>query len=167
MTSSASARPPAFARADIIERTLELVGERGVDPTPQVYERLFAMHPQMQAHFWRDTTGAIRGEMLSRTFEAILDFVGERKYAGHMIGTEMVTHEGYDVPREIFATFFGVVADTLREILADDWTAEIDSAWRDLLAEIDGYANRTPRSDVTAAAFTEMRQAFEARGGAA
>lgn len=142
---------PAFARAHVIERTLELVGERGVDPTPRVYERLFAMHPQMQAHFWRDTTGAIRGEMLSRTFEALLDFVGERKYAGHMIGTEMVTHEGYDVPREIFSTFFGVVADTLHEMLADDWTAEMDGAWRDLLVEINGYAQRVPRTGAAAA----------------
>lgn len=142
---------PAFAQADIIERTLELVGERGVDPTPRVYERLFEIHPQMQAHFWRDTTGAIRGEMLSRTFEAILDFVGERKYAGHMIGTEMVTHEGYDVPREIFSTFFSVVAATLREIVAEDWTTEMESAWRDLLAEMDGYAQRVPRTGAAAA----------------
>ena len=156
---------PAFPRAAEIEKSLELVGARGVDPTAKVYERLFAAHPQMQAHFWRDATGAIRGEMLSRTFEAILDFVGERKYAAHMIGAELVTHEGYDVPREIFATFFGVVADTLRDLLADDWTAEMDGAWRDLLAEIDGYVNRTPRSDVTAAAFTEMRQSFEAESG--
>lgn len=142
---------PAFARAAEIERTLELVAMRGVDPTPPIYARLFAAHPEMEAHFWRDTTGAIRGEMLSRTFEAILDFVGERKYAAHMIGTELVTHEGYDVPREVFATFFGVVAETLREILADDWTAETETAWQELLAEIDGYVQRVPRTGAEAA----------------
>jgi hypothetical protein len=33
----------------------------------------------MQAQFWRDGNGLIKGEMLSRTFAAILDFVGPRR----------------------------------------------------------------------------------------
>ena len=27
----------------------------------------------MQPHFWRDSNGAVKGEMLSRVFEAILE----------------------------------------------------------------------------------------------
>ena len=46
------------------------------------------------------------GEMLAKVFEAILDFIGERRYAARLIQCEVVTHEGYDVPREIFGTFF-------------------------------------------------------------
>ena len=130
---------PAFPAAAAIERSLELMAERCDDPTPLVYARLFAEHPDMQAHFWRDAAGAIKGEMLARTFAAILDFVGPRRYADHMIGTEMITHEGYDIPRDVFATFFGVVAATVKEVLGPDWTEELQSAWRDLLAEIDGF----------------------------
>lgn len=158
---------PAFARAAEIERSLELMAERCEDPAPLVYGRLFAAHPQMEAHFWRDTNGSIRGEMLARTFTALLDFVGDRHYADHMIGTELITHEGYDVPREVFATFFGFVAEAVREVLGADWTPATETAWRELLAEIDGYVKRTPRSDVAAPAFNEMRSEFEARGGAA
>src|SRR6185437_12316396 len=106
----------AFGQAAEIERSLELMAKRG-DPTAAVYGRLFAEQPQMQALFWRDADGAIKGEMLSRVFEAILDFIGERRYADHMIGCEIVTHEGYDVPREVFATFFRVVAATARDEL--------------------------------------------------
>ena len=79
---------PAVPYAQAIGDSLERVGELSADPTPLVYARLFAVHPAMQAHFWRDTDGAIRGEMLSRAFDAILDFVGERRYAHHMIGAE-------------------------------------------------------------------------------
>lgn len=136
----------AFARAADIEASLELLAERDIDPTARVYERLFERHPHMIPYFWRDTDGSIRGEMLSRTFAAILDFVGERRYADIMIGTEMVTHEGYDVPREVFATFFAIVRDALRDLLAGDWTPAFDSAWAEMLAEIEGFAQKTPRT---------------------
>ena len=112
---------PAFPMAAEIEASLEALAMQG-DPAAAVYERLFTVHPRMQPYFWRDTNGAIKGEMLARTFEAILDFVGERRYADHLIGTEMVNHEGYDVPREVFVTFFRVIRDTAREILGADWT---------------------------------------------
>jgi hemoglobin-like flavoprotein len=156
-------KPPAFAHAAAIEASLERVAELCPDPTPRVYARLFAQQPQMAPLFWRDTKDSIKGEMLSRAFEAILDFVGERRYAGHMIGTELVTHEGYDVPREVFATFFAVVAETVAEILGGEWTAELEGAWRELLAEIDGYVQMTPRTDVASPAMDERRRALEAK----
>jgi hemoglobin-like flavoprotein len=130
---------PAFPRAAEIEESLELLAEACPDPTPLVYAKLFERQPQMKAHFWRDTDDAIKGEMLARTFAAILDFVGERRYADMMIGTEMITHEGYDVPREVFATFFGAVRDTVREVLGKAWTPAFETAWAELLAEIEGY----------------------------
>jgi hypothetical protein len=75
--------------------------------------------------------------MLSRTFEAILDLAGERRYADMMIRNEMVTHEGYDIPREVFVTFFAVVFEALSESLGSALTASIEQAWRDLLNEVD------------------------------
>lgn len=130
---------PAFPQAAEIERSLELLATRCPDPTPVVYERLFADQPDIKAHFWRDTNDAIKGEMLSQVFSAILDFIGERRYADHMIGAEMITHEGYDVPRGVFATFFGTVAATVRDVLGPEFTPAMEQAWRDLLVEIDAY----------------------------
>lgn len=157
---------PAFPRAAEIEASLELVVERCDDPTPLVYERLFALHPQMQPYFWRDKNGAIKGEMLARTFAAILDFVGERRYADHMIGTEMITHEGYDVPREVFATFFAVIRDTVKDVLGADWTPGFETAWAEMLAEIDGYVRQVPRVDLDNPYYKQLREQFE-RGAVA
>jgi hemoglobin-like flavoprotein len=128
---------PADAAA--IELSLEIAGERAGDLTPQVYERLFSRQPEMQPHFFRDTDGAIKGEMLMRVFEAILDFIGERRYAHRLIQCEVVTHEGYDVPRDVFATFFGVVAETVRESCGPAWTSAMDNAWRRTLVDLDYY----------------------------
>jgi hemoglobin-like flavoprotein len=111
---------------------------------------LFERQPEMKLLFWRDTSGAIKGEMLMRVFEAILDFIGERLYAHHLIQCEVVTHAGYDVPPDVFQTFFPVVAATLREVLAEAWTPEIDQAWEGLLADLDFYVQH-PDQSVTAA----------------
>ena len=127
------------ADAEAIEASIALAAERGGDLTPRVYARLFAEQPEMEALFWRDRNGSIRGEMLARVFEALFDFIGERRYADNMIQCEVVTHEGYDVPRGVFATFFNVVAGEIRAVCADAWTPEIDAAWRRTLADLDYY----------------------------
>ena len=138
-------------RADLIVESLELAAERCEDLTPLVYARLFREQPQMEALFWRDTNGQIKGEMLARVIEAILDFVGDRLYASHLIQCEVVTHAGYDVPPEVFGVFFGVVAAPLRELLGEAWTAEFEDAWTGLLADLDFYVTHPDQSQTAMA----------------
>lgn len=125
--------------ADAIIHSLDLAAERG-DLTPMVYARLFARHPEMEAQFVRDTNGAVRGEMLARVFEMVLDYVGDGAYAAGMIRNEVVTHEGYGVPPEIFPLFFDVVAESVREATGTAWTAEVASAWERMLADFRCFA---------------------------
>ena len=75
--------------------------------------------------------------MLALTIEAILDFAGERTGHFRMIECEVSSHDAYGTPRELFGKFFGVIAETLREILGPDWSPEIEQAWRKLLDEIE------------------------------
>jgi hemoglobin-like flavoprotein len=124
---------------NLIEASLELAAERCEDLTPAVYRRLFSEHPQMEALFIRDTNHLVKGEMLARVIEAILDFAGERHYAATLIQCEVITHAGYEVPPEIFRLFFATVAAELRVVLGKDWTPPIDQAWRRLLEALDFY----------------------------
>src|SRR5215831_425756 len=123
-----------------VETSLALVSERCPDLAPLVYERLFRDHPEMKALFWRDKTGTIKGEMLARVFEAVLDYISDNRYAAHMIRCEVVTHSQYDVPPEVFGTFFAVVVATIREQLGSDWTTEFENAWRMLLTDFARFA---------------------------
>jgi len=125
--------------ADAIIHSLDLAAERG-DLTPMVYTRLFARHPEMEAQFVRDTNGAVRGEMLARVFEMVIDYVGEGAYAAGMIRNEVVTHEGYGVPPEIFPLFFDVVAESVREAAGPAWTPDMTAAWNGLLADFRCFA---------------------------
>jgi hypothetical protein len=58
---------------------------------------------------------------------------------GHfrMIQCEVQSHDAYGTPRELFGKFFGVIADTIRELVGTDWSPEMDDGWRRLLGEID------------------------------
>jgi len=136
--------------SELITISLELAAERGGDLTPAVYARLFAENPEMEPLFIRDTNHAVKGEMLARVIEAILDFIGERKYSAHLIQCEVITHDGYGVPPAVFAVFFGTLARTLRDVVGADWTPEIDAAWTRLLADLDYYV-ANPDQAATAA----------------
>jgi hemoglobin-like flavoprotein len=127
------------ADAEAIELSLEIAAERGGDLTPVVYARLFERQPEMQPLFWRDNNHSIKGEMLMRVFEAILDFIRARQFADHLIQTEVVTHDGYDVPPAVFATFFGLVAEVVEETCGEAWTPAMAAAWRRTLADLDHY----------------------------
>jgi hemoglobin-like flavoprotein len=124
---------------NLIETSLEIAAERCEDLTPGVYRRLFAVHPEMESLFIRDSNNLVKGEMLARVIEAILDFAGERHYAATLIQCEVITHAGYDVPPEVFRIFFGTVAAELRDVLGKDWTPSIDEAWGRLLEQLDFY----------------------------
>jgi hemoglobin-like flavoprotein len=132
--------------AEPITRSLEIAAERAGDLTPAVYARLFAAYPDMEALFIRDTDGAVRGEMLARAFEAILDFIDRRAYAAHLIQCEVVTHEGYGVPPRVFGRFFEVVAETVRIAVGADWSGSMQSAWAELLTELDWFATHPDQS---------------------
>jgi hemoglobin-like flavoprotein len=133
------------ADAEAIEASLEIAAERGGDLTPVVYQRLFERQPAMEALFWRDTADAVKGEMLTRVFEAILDFIRTRQYADHLIQTEVVTHAGYDVPPDVFATFFGLLAEVVEETCGPDWSPAMADAWRRTLADLDRYVSHPDR----------------------
>eukprot|EP01042_Synura_sphagnicola_P016809 gene16809-21250_t len=83
-----------------------------------------------------------------------------------MIGAEMVTHEGYDVPRETFATFFSVIRDAVEEVLGAEWTPKLSGAWAEMLAEIDHFAQQVPRTDVVSPYFAPRLEAGGSSGHA-
>jgi hemoglobin-like flavoprotein len=120
-----------------IQRSFELAAERCEDLTPAVYRRLFREHPEAEAMFRREAGDLVKGSMLALAIDAIMDFAGDRRGSFRMIECEVQSHDAYGTPRELFGEFFGVIADTMREILGADWSPEIEHAWRELLGELD------------------------------
>jgi hemoglobin-like flavoprotein len=130
-----------------VQRSFELAAERCEDLTPLVYSRLFREHPEAESMFRSEGSDLVKGAMLALTIDAILDFAGDRTGHFRLIECEVSSHDAYGTPRELFAGFFAVIANTLRELLGADWSPEIDEAWRRLLAEI---GQSITQSDVAA-----------------
>ena len=126
-----------------IHHSFELAAERCEDLTPLVYARLFREYPETKTMFRTEGSELVRGSMLALTIDAILDFAGDRTGHFRMIQCEVSSHDAYGTPRELFAAFFGVIAETLHELLDTDWSPEIDMAWRNLLDEIEGIVARS------------------------
>jgi hemoglobin-like flavoprotein len=119
-----------------IEHSFELAAERCEDLTPLVYRRLAAAYPETLTMFRSEGSELVKGSMLAMTVEAILDFAGERSGKFRMIECEVISHDAYGTPRELFVAFFGVIRDTLRDVLGRQWSRDIDEAWEGLLADI-------------------------------
>jgi hemoglobin-like flavoprotein len=127
-----------MSSANPIERSFEIAAEHCADLTPLVYARLHRDHPQTLTMFRTEGSDLVKGSMLAMTIESILDLAGERSGKFRMIACEVSSHDAYGTPRDLFFAYFGVIAATLRELLGADWTDEIDQAWCNLLAEIEG-----------------------------
>src|SRR5882724_5431094 len=119
-----------------IERSFEIAALRCEDLTPLVYRRLHGEHPETISMFRTEGSELVKGSMLALTIDAILDFAGPRTGHFRMIECEISSHDAYGTPRDLFIAFFGIIARTLHEILGDDWSPEIDLAWRKLIEEI-------------------------------
>jgi hemoglobin-like flavoprotein len=127
------------ASTNPIERSFELAAERCEDLTPLVYRRLFDLHPETQKMFRTEGSEPVRGSMLALTIDAILDFAGERTGHFRMIAAEISSHDAYGTSRELFIAFFGIIAQTLRDVVGADWSDDIDAAWRKLIGDIESF----------------------------
>jgi hypothetical protein len=60
-----------------------------------------------------------------------------------MIRCEVVTHDGYGVPPDVFALFFETVAETIADLCGEDWSPAFAKAWREIVAEASDLAHST------------------------
>ena len=120
-----------------IARSFELAAAACEDLTPLVYSRLEHEHPEIQTMFRTSGSDLVKGSMLAFAIEAILDLAGPCSGKFRMIECEVSSHDAYGTPRHLFFAFFGVIADTLRELLDEDWSPDIESAWSKVLREIE------------------------------
>jgi hemoglobin-like flavoprotein len=124
------------APLNIVALSLERLAEAHGDPTAAVYERLFAEHPELEALFVLDRQGQVRGAMLANVFDALMDISGERRHGLNLILAERLNHDDMGVSHALFARFFEIVFETVRNLFGGEWTPEMESAWRTALNEI-------------------------------
>ena len=111
-----------------ILHSFEIAAARCEDLTPLVYRRLFRDHPKPKPCSGEIASDLVKGSMLAFTIDSILDFTGARRGHFRMIKCEIVSHDAYGTPPELFNAFFRIISETLRELLGADWSTEIKDA---------------------------------------
>jgi hemoglobin-like flavoprotein len=120
-----------------VAQSLELLGDRNVDPTREVYARVFARWPETERLFFRDHDDAIRNHMLFEVIEAVLDLAGRNYFARNYIANERIHHvNDMQVSEEAYLGFFEVLRDVVRDGLGADWTAAMESDWAALIDRV-------------------------------
>ncbi len=126
---------------DALTDSLDLLSGQAGDVTGEIYARLFARYPDMEALFSMDTDGGVRGSMLAQAFECLLDLAsGSGTLAETVIRAERENHDSYDVPAGMFEVFFDIIRDVTKESAGDRWTPAMETAWRDALDKASGLA---------------------------
>lgn len=125
-----------MSRSAIIVDTLETVAERIGDPKDQIYARLFAAHPHFEDLFVMDTDGGVRANMLAAVFDCILGVADGSESPRLHLEAARVQHDGYGLSAADVHTIFETVRDVCRDVLNEDWSAEMDAAWHAMLNEL-------------------------------
>ena len=130
----------AFDGAVIVD-SLEQLAEVCPDPTPHVYARLFAEHPELEALFILGPQA--KGHMLDEVINVFLDLAGAQTYAPSLMLAEQTNHDQLGVPPSVFITFFDTTVRTFADLLGPDWTPARAAAWAGMLGAIDArFAER-------------------------
>lgn len=123
-------------RATIIIDTLEKVAERAGDPYEQIYAKLFAEHPEFLDLFVMDKDGGVRANMLTSCIDCLIGTAEGSDTPRLLLEAARIQHDGYGLGDADIDLMFEVIRDVFRDILGEDWTASIDAAWTNLLAEL-------------------------------
>lgn len=143
--------------ARAIEASLELAAERAEDITATVYARLFREQPGVKEMFCLDADNSVKGSMLHHAIEVVLDMIGEQHFAAGFLQAEAINHAGYDVPNDVFASFFQVLGDTIRDALGEAWSAEMGQAWQQLVRGLRAVVDDANTAPGMAAAVQDAR----------
>jgi hemoglobin-like flavoprotein len=122
--------------AAAITDSLERVAQKCEDPTPFIYDRLFKKYPDMEALFILDKNDSAKGHMQFEALECVLDLIGSQTYAVTLIQSERINHDTIGVPIEVFLDFFPTIKETFEELLGEDWSAQHEEAWGELLSSL-------------------------------
>jgi hemoglobin-like flavoprotein len=119
-----------------IATSLECLVQMFGDPQALIYERLYCQHPEVKPLFVLDTDGSVRGAMLQTTLETIFDYAAKGRMDSLSLNAWRSHHLAYDVNPELFTRFFFLIRDCAKAELGSAWTADMESAWTDLLRQV-------------------------------
>jgi len=117
-----------------LTQAFEILAERDIDLSPQIYERFFQLRPDAE-ELMQQADDNMLGRMLDQTFELLMDpeLLGPESY----FRWEVTNHvSAYSVSPDMYGPYFQAMGEALAPALGDAWTRQIASAWRVRVADL-------------------------------
>ena len=123
--------------AEVLNESLQLVLERRPDFAPLFYEKLFSRYPESRPLF-SDTNFDEQQKMLQEAIISVVDNANDAGWLKDNLTAMGRRHVHYGVTEEMYPWVGECLLATLAEIAGDDWSDEIENAWKDAYNAIVG-----------------------------
>jgi hemoglobin-like flavoprotein len=118
-----------------IRNNFALVVEREPQLTRRFYTNLFERHPRARVFFQRNT-GRQQEKMFKDALMAVMEHLEDVSWLTRELGALGRKHVEYGVTDEMYDWVGDALMVTLREVSADAWSPELESAWTGAYAVI-------------------------------
>ena len=113
-----------------VTQSLEQLAETGVDITPQVYQRFFALCPAAEPLFASTEARSVQGKMINELVQTVLDQLENQPYSQTVMETMANDHEGWGVTLPMYQAFLAAFLHVLAETLGDTADSPVMAAWQ-------------------------------------
>lgn len=124
----------AEATKAVLYRSLEFYAERVGDPAPIIYQRFFASYPDAREMFGNDDGDLSKYRMMERVLTMLMDVA--EGVEPRLCSFWITDHMGWGIGPTMVSDMLEIIVDTLRTGIGEDWSADMESAWQDLLARL-------------------------------
>jgi hemoglobin-like flavoprotein len=119
----------------LLMSSLEVVASREPVITERFYGILFERYPQVRPLFGGNDPKH-QAAMLQEAIVAVVDHAEDAEWLHDTLHGMGRKHIDYGVTAEMYPWVGECLLETLRQIAADDWNAEIEEAWADAYGAI-------------------------------
>jgi hypothetical protein len=121
--------PMARNDAQLMEASLEALGDRYDGIAAELFDRYIADHPQYAPVFLNPE--AARERMTRETLEAMLGLAAGEYWVDHAVTNFIDLHHNYaDFTPQDYADWFALVTETMARRAGPDWPAGATEAWQ-------------------------------------
>jgi hemoglobin-like flavoprotein len=115
--------------SELLTRSLDAIGEKGIDIMPAVYSRFFQQCPEAETLF-NGKERAVLGKMLNEVLMSALDCASHANFLHGLLTTQANDHMGWGVTANMYGAFFNAMLDVIQESLGSHWDKETQGAWQ-------------------------------------
>ncbi|MFM5930863.1 MAG: globin [Novosphingobium sp.] len=119
----------SLSHHDSMARSLDIIGEAGIDIVPLYFERFFSEFPEELAQFHNRQSS--QGTMITQMITMLLGQAADEGWVPPMMCAQVTAHyDRGDIALASYRRSLDLLVEVLAEAAGPQWDAPQDTAWR-------------------------------------